>query len=116
MPVVKLVTSLQMERTARENLAVELTNTVARELNKPASVTQAIVTDNEVVAFGGNFIAPSAFIALMSIGGLNPDACKRLSSAFCALLTKYGISSQRVYICFNDKKGEEFGWNSTIFS
>ena len=115
MPVVKLTTSRKLERGDQENLAIELTNIVSRELNKPVSVTQAIVSDDNVMAFGGNFIAPSAFIALMSIGGLNPDACKRLSAAFCELLGRYGISSQRVYICFNDKKATEFGWNSSIF-
>ncbi|MBO4630933.1 MAG: hypothetical protein J5858_03325 [Lentisphaeria bacterium] len=115
MPVVKLTTSQKLERGDQENLALELTNIIARELNKPASVTQAIVSDDTVVSFGGNFIAPSAFIAVMSIGGLNRDSCTRLSAAFCELLAKYGISSQRVYICFNDKKAEDFGWNSTVF-
>ena len=115
MPVVKLTTSQKLERGDQENLALELTAIVAMELNKPAAVTQAIVADNTVISFGGNFMAPSAFIVLMSIGGLNKDACQRLSAAFCDLLAKYGISSQRVYICFNDKKAEEFGWNSTVF-
>ena len=115
MPVVRLTTSRKLERGDQENLALELTNIVARELNKPASVTQAIVSDDTVVAFGGNFTAPSAFIALMSIGGLTPDACKRLSAAFCELLARYGISPKRVYICFNDKKGAEFGWDSKTF-
>ena len=115
MPVVKLTTSLKMERSDKEKLAVELIQIVAKELNKPASVTQAIVADDSVVAFGGNFASPSAFIALMSIGGLTPDACKRLSAGFCSLLEKSGISPERVYICFNDKKAAEFGWNSTIF-
>lgn len=115
MPVVKLTTSQKLERGDQENLALELTRIVAEELNKPASVTQAVVCDDTVVSFGGNFIAPSAFIALMSIGGLNKETCTRLSAAFCDLLAKYGISSQRVYICFNDKKAEEFGWNSSVF-
>lgn len=115
MPVVKLTTSQKLERGDQENLALELTKIVAKELNKPASVTQALVADDAVISFGGNFTSPSAFIALMSIGGLNPDACRRLSAAFCELLGRYGISPQRVYICFNDKKAEEFGWNSTIF-
>ncbi len=115
MPVVKLTTSRKMERSEKEKLAVELTRIVAKELNKPAAVTQAIVAEDSVVAFGGNFAGPSAFIALMSIGGLTPDACKRLSAAFCSLLEKAGVSPERVYICFNDKKAAEFGWNSTIF-
>ena len=114
MPVVRLTTSKTLERSEKEKLAVELTNVVAKELNKPASVTQAIVADDCVVSFGGNFAGPSAFIALMSIG-VTPDACKRLSAGFCALLAKYGVSPERVYICFNDKKAAEFGWNSTIF-
>ena len=115
MPTVKLTTSQRLERGDQENLALELTRIVATELGKPVSVTQAVVVDDTVIAFGGDFSAPSAFIALMSIGGLKPDVCRRLSAAFCELLARYGISPQRVYICFNDKKAEEYGWNSTIF-
>lgn len=116
MPTVKITISKKFEREDKENLAMEISNIVAKELNKPLSVTQAIVADDATVSFGGNFIAPSAFIVVMSIGGLTPDACKRLSSAFCDLLAKeYGVSSQRVYINFSEKRGQEWGWNSTIF-
>lgn len=115
MPVVKLTTSKKFERAEQEKLAAELIRTAAAELGKPEAVTQAIVSDDTVVSFGGDFSAPSAFIALMSIGGLNRDSCTRLSAAFCKLLAGYGIDPKRVYICFNDKKGEDFGWNSTIF-
>ena len=115
MPTVKLTISQKFEREDKENLAVEISNIVAKELNKPLSVTQAIVADDAIVSFGGNFIAPSAFIVVMSIGGLTPDACKRLSAAFSELLAKYGVSSQRIYINFSEKRGQEWGWNSTIF-
>ena len=52
MPVVRLTTSKTLERSEKEKLAVELTRIVAKELNKPAAVTQAIVADDSVVAFG----------------------------------------------------------------
>ena len=116
MPTVKLTISQKFDREDKENLAVEISNIVSKELNKPLAVTQAIVADDAIVSFGGNFIAPSAFIVVMSIGGLTPDACKRLTAAMCDLLAKkYGVSSQRVYINFCEKRGTEWGWNSTIF-
>ena len=114
MPTVKLVTSQKLVHGDRESLALELTGIAAGELNKPTSVTQAVVTDDTVIAFGGDFTAPSAFIEVTSVGGFSRDVCRRLCAAFCSLLEKYGITPQRVYICFNDKKGEEFGWNSNL--
>ncbi len=115
MPTVKLTISKKFDRNERENLALELTAIVAKEIGKPESVTQAIVEDDATVSFGGNFLAPSAFLVVMSIGGLNHDVCKRLSGALCALLGKYGVSAQRVYINFSEKKGSEWGWNSDTF-
>ena len=115
MPTVKLTISKKFDRNEKENLALELTALVAKEIGKPETVTQAIVADDAVVSFGGNFLAPSAFIFVMSVGGLNPEVCKRLSAALCALLGKYGVSGQRVYINFSEKRGDEWGWNSDTF-
>ncbi|MEI3003102.1 MAG: phenylpyruvate tautomerase MIF-related protein [Victivallales bacterium] len=81
MPTVKLTISKKFDRNEKENLALELTALVAKEIGKPETVTQAIVADDAVVSFGGNFLAPSAFIVVMSVGGLNPEVCKRLSAA-----------------------------------
>ena len=115
MPTVKLTISKKFDRNEKENLALELTSIVAKEIGKPESVTQAIVEDDATVSFGGNFLAPSAFLVVMSIGGLNHDVCKRLSAALCGLLGKYGVSAQRIYINFTEKKGPDWGWNSNTF-
>ncbi len=115
MPTVKLTISKKFDRNEKENLALELTSIVAKEIGKPESVTQAIVEDDACVSFGGNFLAPSAFLAVMSIGGLNQEVCKRLSAAICALLGRYGVSGQRIYINFSEKKAAEWGWNSDTF-
>ena len=62
MPTVKLTISKKFDRNEKENLVLELTALVAKEIGKPETVTQAIVADDAVVSFGGNFLAPSAFI------------------------------------------------------
>lgn len=115
MPTVKLILSKKLERTEKENAALQLTTLVAKELGKPESVTQAVVTDDAVISFGGNFIAPSAFVVVMNIGPIKPEISKKLSIGICALLNKYGISGQRTYINFCEKHGAEWGWNSEIF-
>lgn len=112
MPTVKLTISKKFDRNEKENLALELTALVAKEIGKPETVTQAIVADDAVVSFGGNFLAPSAFIVVMSVGGLNPEVCKRLSAALCALLGKYGVSGQRV--TSTSRKNEEMNGAGTL--
>ena len=84
MPTVKLTISKKFDRNEKENLALELTALVAKEIGKPEAVTQAIIADDAVVSFGGNFLAPSAFLVVMSVGGLPPEVCKRLSARYLA--------------------------------
>ena len=95
MPTVKLTISKKFDRNEKENLALELTALVAKEIGKPETVTQAIVADDAIVSFGGNFLAPSAFIVVMSVGGLNPEVCKRLSSALCTWSESSSLVSWR---------------------
>jgi hypothetical protein len=53
MPTVKLTISKKFDRNEKENLALELTALVAKEIGKPETVTQAIVADDAIVSFGG---------------------------------------------------------------
>ena len=115
MPTVKLMISKKLDRNEKEDLALRLTSLVAEALGKPESVTQALVLDDAVISFGGNFLAPSAFLEVMSIGGLSPKVCRHLSSVLCGLFADYGVSAQRVYINFNEKRACDWGWNSDTF-
>ena len=49
MPTVKLTISKKFDRNEKENLALELTALVAKEIGKPETVTQALVADDAVV-------------------------------------------------------------------
>ena len=112
MPTIKLTTSVVLEREAKKTLSIELAKAVAETLGKPLAVTQAIVQDDEVISFGGNFDSDSAFIVVLSIGALNQTNCNALSARLCDLMKQYGVDPKFTYICFNDKRAEEWGCNS----
>ncbi len=107
MLTVKLTVSQKLDRTQKEDLAVKVSGLTADEFAGVLQEIQVVVNDDTVVASGGNFLAPSAFAAVISGESLSQEKCDRLSAAYCGLLAGYGISSQRIHICFNGKMRTE---------
>ena len=67
------------------------------------------------MSFGGSFSVPSAFVAVVSIGEFNGETTKKLSAGIGAILARYGIPADRLYIDFASRKGFEIGWNNSTF-
>ena len=107
MLTVKLTVSQKLERQQKEDLAVKVSGLTADELAGALPEIQVIINDDTVVSSAGNFLAPSAFAAVISGESLSQKSCIRLSAAYCGLLAGYGISSQRIHICFNGKMRTE---------
>lgn len=64
-----------------------------------------IVLKGSVVMSCGGTEEPSAYGELVSIGGLNPDANKKLSAAISSILeSKLNISKTRFFLKFYDSK------------
>lgn len=103
MLTVKLTVAQKLERQQKEDLAVKVLGLTADELAGALPEIQVIINDDTVMSSGGNFLAPSAFAAVISGESLSQKSCIRLSAAYCGLLAGYGISSQRIHICFNGK-------------
>ena len=115
MPTVKVTTSQALERAQKEALCLELSSAVAAILGKPEAYVQVLVSDGETISFGGGFGAPSAFVALLSIGDFAPGATQKLSAAMGGIMARYGVPAERLYINFCPRRGENWGWNNTTF-
>ena len=115
MPTVKVTTSKTLERAQKEALCLELSSAVAGILGKPEAYVQVLVSDGETISFGGSFGAPSAFVALLSIGDFAPGATKKLSAAMGEIFMRYGVPADRLHINFCPRRGENWGWNGSTF-
>jgi len=115
MPTVKVTTSKTLERAQKEALCLELSSAVAGILGKPEAYVQVLVSDDATISFGGSFSVPSAFVAVLSVGEFVPGATRKLSAALGAILERFGIPPDRLYVNFFARRGEEWGWNNTTF-
>ena len=60
---------------------------------------------------------PAAIVELRSIGGLNPEVNKALSSAICDTLHEQtGVPPERIFINFSQLERSDWGWNGTTFA
>ena len=115
MPIIQVTTSKHLERAQQEALCLELSSTVASLLGKPEAYLQVLVNDRATVSFGGSFSVPSAFVSVTSIGEFTGETTKKLSAGIGAILARYGIPADRLYIGFASRKGFEIGWNNSTF-
>ena len=115
MPIIQVTTSKHLERAQQEALCLELSSTVAGLLGKPEAYLQVLVTDRAAVSFGGSFSVPSAFVSVVSIGEFTGETTKKLSAGIGAIMARYGIPADRLYIDFASRRGFEIGWNDTTF-
>lgn len=109
MPTIKITTSAVLSIPQKQDLVKEITSLGASIIGKPERVMQVIVSDGDVIAFGGELEPASAFVVVLSIGGLNPEVCRKLSAAFCDTLAEYGIPGDRVYLNFSEQGAEKWG-------
>lgn len=115
MPIVNVTTSQSLEHARQEALCLELSSAVAGLLGKPEAYVQVLVSDRAAVSFGGSFDAPSAFVTVASIGEFTGETTKKLSAGIGAILARYGVPADRLYIDFASRKGFEIGWNNSTF-
>ena len=115
MPLIKTLTSVKCTEEQKVELASELSGICAKTIGKPETYVASIVEDDAVITFGGEK-ADAAFVEVKSIGGLNGNINKALSSAVCECLeSKLGIPQDKVYINFSDVSANCWGWNGGTF-
>ncbi|PIN01757.1 Macrophage migration inhibitory factor [Handroanthus impetiginosus] len=115
MPCLNLSTNVSLEGVDTSSILSEASSSVAKLLGKPEAYVMIVLKGSVPMAFGGTE-QPAAYGELLSIGGLNPDVNKKLSSAIANILeTKLSVPKSRFYLKFYDTKGSNLGWNGSTF-
>ncbi|KAG5243128.1 macrophage migration inhibitory factor [Salix suchowensis] len=115
MPALIISTNVSLDGVDTSSILSEATSEVAKIIGKPANYVMIVLKGSIPISFGGTQ-EPAAFGELVSIGGLNPDVNKNLSSAIASILEKtLSVPKSRLFLKLYDSQGSHFGWNGTTF-
>ena len=111
MPLINVRTSV-VHIDESELLLKELSSELSSLTGKPESYVMPLLETNVPMTFAGT-TEPCCFVEIKSIGSLDPE---KMASIFCNLIEKRtGISSNRIYIQFEDVPANLWAWNSRVF-
>ena len=109
MPYINVSTSKKIED--KQKFLEEITIFVSSLTNKSKRFVMAKIDDNCQMYFDDD--TPSCFLAIKSIGSLNPSEMARPISDF--VYEKIGIPIDRIYISFEDVPASLWAWNGRTF-
>ena len=116
MPLLSISTNIEFDSATIEALEASLPPSIATTLEKSIDYVMTRIEHIPNMTFGGTK-APMAYVELKSIGILSADKTKILSEVICGSLEKEAaISSQRIYIEFNEAARHLWGWNNKTFA
>lgn len=115
MPFLKITTSVSIEPENRSCLLKTLSSVISKKLGKAEQYVMVGIESASLLMSGEE--SPAAMVELRSLGGLDPEMNKELSSAICdALHDHAGIPPERVFINFSQWKRSDWGCNGTTFA
>lgn len=116
MPLIKVQTSVsQPSQTDVESLLKTLSASLAKHLGKPESYVMTSFEANIPMTFAGT-TEPVCYMEIKSVGTMRPEQTKTMSQDFCTKVSQaIGVPENRIYIEFNDAKGNMWGWNGSTF-
>jgi len=95
----------------KESLLEKSTHLIAELTNKSEKFVMVKLNENVHMSFGGK--TACCFVEVKSIGSLNPPI---MSQKICELLSScLGISTDMIYIQFEDINASNWGWKSQVF-
>ena len=113
MPLISVKTSAASANGAA--LLTDLSSTLASLLGKPERYVMTLLEAEVPMTFAGES-APACYVEVKSIGALDGDRTRQVSSAVCGLIEQHlGIPTDRTYIGFEDVPGRLWGWNGGTF-
>lgn len=110
MPSIKLETSAVITKEQEHTLALEIAKFAAEQLNKPLSVVQVRIQSGITVTFGDNSESGSAFLHIALIGEIAQETKAALPEKFAAILEKYGIDRNRLFLHYTETGYGSWGW------
>ena len=113
MPLISVKTSAASPNGAA--LLTDLSSTLASLLGKPERYVMTLLEAEVPMTFAGD-PDPACYVEVKSIGALDGDRTRQVSSAVCGLIEQHlGIPADRIYIGFEDVPGRLWGWNGGTF-
>ncbi len=114
MPLIRISSSLQLDKQQANAIEEDLCALVESVLAKPRAYTM-VVLRQAFVEFG-NTDDPAAAVEMLSIGGLNATTKALLAHGISACLeSRAGISAARSYIVFQNVAADDWAWSGKLF-
>eukprot|EP00640_Fibrocapsa_japonica_P006360 CAMPEP_0113942858 /NCGR_PEP_ID=MMETSP1339-20121228/13141_1 /TAXON_ID=94617 /ORGANISM="Fibrocapsa japonica" /LENGTH=177 /DNA_ID=CAMNT_0000947519 /DNA_START=41 /DNA_END=574 /DNA_ORIENTATION=+ /assembly_acc=CAM_ASM_000762 len=114
MPSLLVQSNVVVDEEKEDAFLKEASSMVANGLGKPESYVMVSLKFAKM-SFGGSK-DPCAFVDLISLGRIEPDLNKEMSSKISELMNKhFGIPKNRLYVQFFDSPRENFGFNGSTF-
>ena len=115
MPLLKIHTSKSLPEADAQALLTSLSAELASLLHKPESYVMTCLAGPTHLTFGGSS-EPSCLVEVANIGTLKGSDTERLSAALCQRLSDtLGVSSDRIYVIFEDVERHMWGHDGHTF-
>lgn len=115
MPLIRVQTSAPAPSDPGR-LLEELSRQLASLLGKPERYVMTLLQCDLAMTFATD-PAPACFVEVKSIGALEPDRTRRLSSVLCDLIHSHlGVAPDRTYIGFEAVAPQLWGWDGRTFA
>jgi phenylpyruvate tautomerase PptA (4-oxalocrotonate tautomerase family) len=116
MPLIQLDTSCSLsDQNKKQSLAKTLSRLAAEGTRKPEQYVMACVRDNVAITMSGA-PSPCALVTIKAIGGLNKSVNQTIADQVSQVLQKeLAISSNCVYITFEELAPTHWAWNGKTF-
>ena len=109
MPYINVSTSAKVDD--KKKFLEEISTLLSSLTNKSKRFVMAKLDDNCQIYF--DYLTPSCFLEIKSIGSLNPSEMAKPISDF--VYEKMGIPIDRIYIFFQDVPASLWAWNGRTF-
>ena len=110
MPLLNISTNKVIKN--EQNLLLKSSEFISSLLNKPENFVMIKLTDSLKMFFSGNN-ETCCFIEIKSIGSIEPS---KMSRPICDFFSsELDISSERIYIFYQDVDPKMWAWNSRTF-
>jgi len=116
MPLIQVQTSAASpEKPAVDSLLKNLSASLSKHIGKSESYIMTAFEAGATMTFAGSS-DPACYIAIKSVGSMNPNQTKAMSQDFCQQVNKsLDVAQNRIYIEFVDARGAMWGWDGRTF-
>ena len=110
MPFLSISTNKKIKN--EQELLAKSSSFISSALNKPENFVMVKLTDSLHMNFAGTN-QPCCFIEIRSIGSLNPSKISKSISEFFS--NELQISTERIFIFFQDVDSNMWAWKNSTF-